>query len=1120
MSDISFGIRLTADGSGFVGNVRVAREELERLTNAAGKGADPVQRMGDSMGVASTKAVALGAAIGTFAVDAVRALANAATAGLRAADAIEGLSQSSGASVERISRLANVAFVGGTSFEQFERAVLRVAANLNGVDEESNKAQRAMAALGVTTKDPAQALEQLAKRLNEYADGAGKVEAVNAIFGREGAKMIPLLNDLATKTDVLGTTTAEQVAQAKRLGEEWRRLQIEGGALRDSILGAIVPAVADLLESFREGIRLAGDFWGAMSLFSSAGWFEKPRDGITKYTADIEKLKEANDDLMAQGEKYAAREIEINNNAIAQIQKKIEYLKFLERQEANRLIAANNADQNDRIAGRKPGLNIDLGKDGKAKKEVDDYRKAIEDVGKALAAAELEQQEFFRTDKITKAEKALAALMESDRWKKYTAEQKSAIEANYAYVASVEKQTDSMEEAARSAARMAAERAREQEQWERAVRDVAQATDELVDRLNFEARSIGLTNEQRERQIALKELDKARSEGLIKTEEEYLAMVSRINEAFNNRDAAAAMANAMQAQKDAWIAAYNEIASTITDAMTSAFFDMQNAAKYLRSALTQIFGNFVVRPIIAAVVSPLAGGITNAVAGSINGGNGGGLLGSIFGGTGGGGGGLNVLSSLSGLGNLAGGGIFGAGGALNSFATGGIGQALGLSSAGLDAAGGVALTGLGSTLGAVLPMIGVAVALAGALGAFKKGGGPKTGGFASIGDIAGIGRTDSTGRWFTPNQKDSDVQSIVNATSQSYTKLVSALGGSGSAGFALGFDTDPQGSAPNRLHAGAFVNGRQVYDAALGDLGKDEAALQERLTLESKRALLAALQASDLPAAVAGALNGLLAESATEAQIDDVLKLGGAMKTLMDALDGDVVAAATERWDQAGRSLTEVLRDQGANVEKLAAEYDGTAASAEALASATMAYREATVQALIGIKQLQKELSALFADSREQIELAGLSDDEKYSFYQQRAADLFTKIGQTDDPALVAEYASKINEYMLAAFGVLSPDEQLSSKQLFLESLNELDRLTNDRLSSIAQAIADDTANPFAAVQGVLDGAAAVMQDAAGTQSAAAGAMQQAAATIAAAADRLANITIKVDASGYELVNG
>ena len=61
-----------------------------------------------------------------------------------------------------MSRQANAAEIGGASFEQYQSVLLKVARSLNVVDQESTKAQKALAFLGITTKDPAEALQQLA----------------------------------------------------------------------------------------------------------------------------------------------------------------------------------------------------------------------------------------------------------------------------------------------------------------------------------------------------------------------------------------------------------------------------------------------------------------------------------------------------------------------------------------------------------------------------------------------------------------------------------------------------------------------------------------------------------------------------------------------------------------------------------------------------------------------------------------------------------------------------------------------------------------------------------------------------------------------------------------------
>jgi hypothetical protein len=154
---------------------------------------------------------------------------------------------------------------------------------------------------------------------------------------------------------------------------------------------------------------------------------------------------------------------------------------------------------------------------------------------------------------------------------------------------------------------------------------------------------------------------------------------------------------------------------------------------------------------------------------------------------------------------------------------------------------------------------------------------------------------------------------------------VSALGGqSGGVRFGIGFDSDPQGRAPDRVSSVASDLAGNVFYSHNNVVPAEGQKLEELLALESQRMILAALQASDLPKDIASILNTLDAKTATADQIQKVIALaqsfqqlsdtiaaleGGPLVTLqqqLKALDGNVDAGQERiyrcaRWQGSGR---------------------------------------------------------------------------------------------------------------------------------------------------------------------------------------------------------------------------
>lgn len=167
------------------------------------------------------------------------------------AEALNDLADVTGASVEQLSALKNQAYIAGADVGTLNTALSKLAAGMAGTDEETTKAKDALKALGITTRDPAQAFQEIAAKLATYEDGVNKVGIAVALFGKTGASLLPVLKDIAELQDVGATVTKQQADAAENLGKEYRRLTVEATAFKDILLSGVVPALADALKAFR-----------------------------------------------------------------------------------------------------------------------------------------------------------------------------------------------------------------------------------------------------------------------------------------------------------------------------------------------------------------------------------------------------------------------------------------------------------------------------------------------------------------------------------------------------------------------------------------------------------------------------------------------------------------------------------------------------------------------------------------------------------------------------------------------------------------------------------------------------------------------------------------------------
>lgn len=242
---------------------------------------------------------AFGALTAAFSVDAIRSfvLENA-----KAVDALNDIADATGASVEGISALQDVARATGTDIAVVDTALVKLNQALNSAKPDSDAA-KALQAIGLSAKDlktldPAEALRQIAVALAGFADDGNKARLVQELFGKSLREVAPLLKDLATQTQLVGSVTKEQAEQAERFAHALGQMDVEVTKFTRSVVGAMLPTLTDMIKSVNAAREAFGGLAGAMQfslLSGSEDALRSPLENLEKYRAELERAKEAQD---------------------------------------------------------------------------------------------------------------------------------------------------------------------------------------------------------------------------------------------------------------------------------------------------------------------------------------------------------------------------------------------------------------------------------------------------------------------------------------------------------------------------------------------------------------------------------------------------------------------------------------------------------------------------------------------------------------------------------------------------------------------------------------------------------------------------------------------------------
>lgn len=220
-----------------------------------------------------TSATAVLGALG--ALGSVAVFANMIQGSIEAAAGLHDLSIQTGATVEALSALGSVGKLSNTSTETIGSAMNKLAKNMAGATEESKGTGKALEALGINFStfkklNPEDQMQAIALAMDNSADGSGKAAVAMALYGKEGAKLLPFLKDLATVGDLQAKVTAEQAAMADNFSDNLTRLQVTGQAWKKELAMGMLPALDLAVQAFTDVMN------GTNGM----------RDGVRKLSAD------------------------------------------------------------------------------------------------------------------------------------------------------------------------------------------------------------------------------------------------------------------------------------------------------------------------------------------------------------------------------------------------------------------------------------------------------------------------------------------------------------------------------------------------------------------------------------------------------------------------------------------------------------------------------------------------------------------------------------------------------------------------------------------------------------------------------------------------------------------
>lgn len=284
------------------------------------------------------------------------------------ADQLAKASQKYGIAVEELSALAYAGKLADVSFEALGTGIKKLSVNMADTAAGTGEAKDAFKALGISVKDADgnlkssdQVMNELADRFSRIEDGAGKTALAVKIFGKAGADMIPLLNagsrgiaEMKEEAERLGVIIGGDLAKkSEEFNDNLTRMGAALDAVKIALAGGVIDDLVKFTDAQVEAIKIAGGFGESLRLFVfnlDAMTTEKPAEELRRLTKALEEYQAAgNFGKFAQsptGYMFGGREEDLK--------KQIEFLKYLQRQEALAITAGMRGRLDARDLGPEP----------------------------------------------------------------------------------------------------------------------------------------------------------------------------------------------------------------------------------------------------------------------------------------------------------------------------------------------------------------------------------------------------------------------------------------------------------------------------------------------------------------------------------------------------------------------------------------------------------------------------------------------------------------------------------------------------------------------------------------------------------------------------------------------
>ncbi|MHB1100711.1 MAG: hypothetical protein ACYCZR_14265, partial [Burkholderiales bacterium] len=252
-------IDINADTSGFKRGTAEAKASLDSLSSTLKQPAAALKDVSNKTDQATASFSAFGIGVGLAAAAASAAILGLAKKTIDTADALNDMHLRTDVSVHDLASLKTIAEQSGTSLNAVAAGMQHLTVAIGQAEKGNKEYARALQDLGVTSKDPKEALYQLADAVKANNDPNRIATDLQTVLTRNYRELLPMLKEggdslrqSAQASESFADAMARLAPDADRFNDEIARLKNEAAGASAQLMTALVPSLADTATRVRE----------------------------------------------------------------------------------------------------------------------------------------------------------------------------------------------------------------------------------------------------------------------------------------------------------------------------------------------------------------------------------------------------------------------------------------------------------------------------------------------------------------------------------------------------------------------------------------------------------------------------------------------------------------------------------------------------------------------------------------------------------------------------------------------------------------------------------------------------------------------------------------------------